>query len=164
MQTNKWTQFTITADINTEDVRSVYLAFTTPQGLESWFLRTADFYTLPKRQREKTEQINKEDIYEWQWYGYEEVETGQILDINLIDFLKFTFSGGSEVSVTFKSVKDLTIVELTQKYIPEENDLSKNLYVQCQIGWTFYLANLKSVVEGGVDLRNKRNDVMSSFR
>ena len=82
----------------------------------------------------------------------------------LIDFLKFTFSGGSEVSVSFKSAKGLTIVELTQEYIPEESDLDKNLYVQCQIGWTFYLANLKSVVEGGVDLRNKRDDVKSNFR
>jgi len=164
MALNKWTQFTITADINTEDVRSVYLAFTTPQGLESWFLREANFYTVPKRLRDKDEQINKEDTYEWQWYGYDEVETGQVLDINLIDFLKFTFSGGSEVSVSFKSAKGLTIVELTQEYIPEESDLSKNLYVQCQIGWTFYLANLKSVIEGGVDLRNKRDDLKSSFR
>ena len=76
MALNKWTQFTITADINTEDVRSVYLAFTTSQGLESWFLREADFYTVPKRLRDKNEQINKEDTYEWQWYGYNEMEKG----------------------------------------------------------------------------------------
>jgi len=164
MSLNRWSKFTITADINTADVRSVYLAFTTSQGLESWFLRKADFYTVPKRLRNKVEQISKEDTYEWLWYGSNKVEKGRVMDINCIDFLKFTFSGGSEVSVTFKSANGLTIVELEQEYIPEESDLSKNLYVQCQIGWTFYLANLKSVIEGGVDLRNKRDDVKSSFR
>jgi hypothetical protein len=27
--------------------------------------------------------------------------------------------------------------------------------VGCGEGWTFYLTNLKSILEGGVDLRNK---------
>ena len=28
-------------------------------------------------------------------------------------------------------------------------------YIECGKGWTFYLANLKAVLQGGVDLRNK---------
>jgi hypothetical protein len=78
--------------------------------------------------------------------------------------LKFTFSGGSIVTVDIQSKYGLTVVELTQENIPEESDPSKNLFVQCQIGWTFYLANLKSVIEGGNDLRNKRLDVASNFK
>ena len=38
-----WTQFTISADFNT-DARTIYDAWTTPAGLESWFLRKANFY------------------------------------------------------------------------------------------------------------------------
>ena len=157
-------KFTITADINTEDVRSVYLLWTTPEGLESWFLREANFYTIGKRLRAKDESIAKEDTYEWLWYGYEESERGVVMETNEIDLIKFTFSGKSVVSVNLKSANGATLVELTQENIPQENDLDKNLYVQCQIGWTFYLANLKSIVEGGVDLRNKRVDLKSSFR
>jgi hypothetical protein len=157
-------KFTITADINTEDVRSVYLLLATPQGLESWFLREARFYTIGKRLRAKDEFISKEDTYEWFWHGYEEGERGMVLEVNEIDLLKFTFSGKSTVSVGLKSANGVTLVELTQENIPQESDLDKNLYVQCQIGWTFYLANLKSIVEGGVDLRNKRMDLKSSFR
>jgi hypothetical protein len=164
MLANDWSKFTITADINTEDLRSVYLAWTTPQGLESWFLRKASFYTVPKRLREPGEFINKEDTYEWLWYGYEEGEKGQVLETNAIDSLKFSFSGGSIVSVKMEIKKGVTMVELSQENIPEESDPSKNLYVLCQVGWTFYLANLKSIIEGGVDLRNKRADVNSSFR
>ena len=29
----------------------------------------------------------------------------------------------------------------------------------CLEGWTFYLTNLKSVIEGGLDLRNKNLDI-----
>jgi len=28
-------------------------------------------------------------------------------------------------------------------------------YIGCGKGWTFYMANLKSILEGGIDLRNK---------
>jgi hypothetical protein len=51
-----------------------------------------------------------------------------------------------------------------QEHIPQESDPEKNLYVQCQLGWTFYLANLKAVMEGGKDLRNKRVELSSCFK
>ena len=165
MAENNWTKFTITADFDT-DVRKVYQAWTTPVGLESWFLRKANFYAIAGRLREPHESILKEDVYEWCWHGFDDsaVERGQVLEVNSIDFLKFTFSGGSVVSVSLSCKNGLTIVELTQENIPEESDPSKNLFVQCQLGWTFYLANLKSIMEGGIDLRNKRLDVKSNFK
>jgi uncharacterized protein YndB with AHSA1/START domain len=165
MAENKWDKFTVTADFNT-DARSIYEAWATPAGLESWFLRKADFYAIAGRLREPHEFILKEDTYEWLWHGFDDstMEKGQVLEVNSIDYLKFTFSGGSIVTVSIESRNGLTIVELTQDNIPEENDLSKSLYVQCQLGWTFYLANLKSIIEGGIDLRNKRFDVHSNFK
>jgi uncharacterized protein YndB with AHSA1/START domain len=165
MAENNWTKFTVTADFNT-DARSIYEAWATPAGLESWFLRKAEFYTVPKRLREPHEFILKEDTYAWYWHGFDDdaVERGQVLEVNSIDFLKFTFSGDSIVSVSISTKNGLAIVELTQENIPEESDPAKNLFVQCQIGWTFYLANLKSIIEGGIDLRNKRLDVKSNFK
>ncbi|MGZ3752508.1 MAG: SRPBCC family protein [Mucilaginibacter sp.] len=165
MTENKWTKFTITADFNT-DARSIYQAWTTSAGLESWFLRKANFYTIVGRLRASDESISKEDTYEWYWHGFDDstVEKGEVLEVNSIDSLKFSFSGGSIVTVSIESRNGLTILELTQDNIPEENDLSKSLYVQCQTGWTFYLANLKSIIEGGIDLRNKRLDVKSNFK
>jgi hypothetical protein len=53
--------------------------------------------------------------------------------------------------------KEGTLVEIIQSEIPDEPDPSKNLYVNCLESWTFYLANLKSILVGGVDLRNKSN-------
>lgn len=163
---NKWTNFKVVGDFNTTDIRSLYEAWTTAAGLENWFLRKADFYTVPGRLREPVEFILTEDTYEWYWHGFgdDTVEKGQILEANGTDFLKFTFAGNSVVSVNMYSRNGLSIIEIAQENIPEENDPSKSLYVQCQVGWTFYLANLKSVIEGGVDLRNKRLDLDSSFK
>ena len=88
----------------------------------------------------------------------------KILEANGQDFLKFSFTGDCIVSVQFSTRNGLTIIELEQTDIPQESDPTKNLLVQCQIGWTFYLANLKSVMEGGKDLRNKRVELTSCFK
>ena len=165
MSENKWSKFTITADFNT-DARSIYEAWATPAGLEKWFLRKAEFYAIVGRLREPHEFILKEDTYEWYWHGFDDsnVEKGEVLEVNSIDYLKFSFSEESIVTVNISTKNGLAIVELTQENIPEQSDLVQNLYVRCQIGWTFYLANLKSIIEGGVDLRNKRLDMKSDFR
>lgn len=78
--------------------------------------------------------------------------------------VKFTFTGGSIVTVEISSRNGVSLIELSQENIPEESDPSKNLFVQCQVGWTFYMANLKSVIEGGIDLRNKKLEVNSNFK
>lgn len=165
MTDNKWTSFKVAGDYNT-DIRSLYEAWATTGGLEKWFLRKANFYTIPRRTREPEEFIMKEDTYKWYWHGYGDDggEKGQILEANGTDFIKFTFSGGSIVSVNMQSRNGITMVELTQENIPIEADPSKNLFVQCQVGWTFYMANLKSVIEGGIDLRNKKLEVSSNFK
>jgi uncharacterized protein YndB with AHSA1/START domain len=165
MADDRWSKFKLTADFDI-DVRSIYEAWATPAGLESWFLRKAEIYSIAGRLREPEEFIKKEDTYSWYWHGYsnEFVEHGQVLENNGFDQLKFTFTGGSTVTVDIQNKFGLTLIELTQENIPEESDPLKNLYVQCQIGWTFYLANLKSIIEGGKDLRNKRKDIPSSFK
>jgi uncharacterized protein YndB with AHSA1/START domain len=165
MMDDKWTSFKLAGDYNT-DIRSLYEAWATTEGIEKWFLRKANFYTIPRRTREPEEFIMKEDTYEWYWHGWgdDAVERGQILEANGSDFLKFTFSGGSIVSVNISSRNSISLVELTQENIPKEDDPAENLFVQCQVGWTFYMANLKSVIEGGVDLRNKKLEVSSNFK
>jgi uncharacterized protein YndB with AHSA1/START domain len=165
MTDNKWASFRVAGDYNT-DIRTLYEAWATPGGLENWFLRKANFYTVPRRARDPEEFIMKEDTYEWYWHGYSDdtFEKGQILEANGTDLLKFTFSGASIVTVEISSRNGVSLVELTQENIPEETDPTKNLLIQCQVGWTFYLANLKSVLEGGVDLRNKKLEVSSNFK
>ena len=51
MTDNKFTSFKIAGDYNT-DIRSLYEAWATTAGIEKWFLRKANFYTIPRRTRE----------------------------------------------------------------------------------------------------------------
>ena len=165
MSDNPMASFKVLGDYNT-DIRSLYEAWATTEGLEKWFLRKAEFYAIAGRLRDPEEFIMKEDVYEWYWHGWgdDAVEKGEILEANGTDLIKFTFSGGSIVTISLYSRNDVSIVELTQENIPEESDPLKNLYIQCQTGWLFYMANLKSVLEGGVDLRNKKLEVPSNFK
>jgi len=162
---DKWTSFKVTGDFNI-DIRTLYEAWATPVGLEKWFLRKADFYTIVGRRREPEEFIAKEDTYEWYWHGWgdETCEKGEILEANGTDFIKFTFAKDNIVSVNISSRNGVYLVELTQENIAIEEDPAKSLFVQCQVGWTFYFANLKSVFEGGLDLRNKKLEVSSNFK
>jgi len=47
------------------------------------------------------------------------------------------------------------IVELVQENIPDDDQGRLYYHLVCKTGWTFYLDNLKSLLEGGIDLRNK---------
>ena len=37
----------------------------------------------------------------------------------------------------------------------EHETEQQHFYIECGKGWTFYMTNLKSILEGGLDLRNK---------
>ncbi len=48
-----------------------------------------------------------------------------------------------------------SMVELSQRNIPTDEKSNQSIRLDCSSGWAFYLVNLKSVYEGGLDLRNK---------
>jgi hypothetical protein len=50
-------------------------------------------------------------------------------------------------------------VELVQENIPDDESGKLTWHVGCKTGWTFYLANMKSLYEGGIDLRNKNENL-----
>lgn len=112
--------------------------------------------------RNKQEKIQAGDTYRWFWFGYPDsvTEKGKILDLNCKDFLKFTFGEAGVVSV--KIFEDLgnVFLELIQDEIPHPGLSQTNYHVECKTGWTFYLANLNSILQGGVDLRNRNKDLM----
>ncbi len=158
--TEAWSKFRKRISIDSEP-QSIYDAFATQEGLESWFLRKAEFQTIDGRIRSRDEQIQKFDKYFWMWHGHADsvYESREILEANERNFLQFTFSGNCKVSIRIKKNGGANILELTQEDIEFDKDPDRNLYVACGEGWAFYLTNLKSVLEGGIDLRNKNPDL-----
>ena len=141
--------------------QEIFKAWSTQEGLESWFLRRAEFTTADGRRKGRDESVQKGDQYLWIWHGYGDdvFEQRVILNSNGTDSLSFEFTGQCVVTVNIKIERGETICELIQERIPYSDDITDHLYILCGEGWTFYLTNLKSILEGGIDLRNKNMEL-----
>jgi hypothetical protein len=162
MKQYNWNEFVKRIPIYA-DAQHIYDAWATQNGLEKWFLRKAQFTTADNKVRERNEHVEAGDNYEWLWFGYPDstVEKNKIIETNGPWYLKFYFSGNCIVSVHIKKENGETICELIQVMTTANEDERLFFYIECGKGWTFYLANLKSVLEGGIDLRNKNENIRS---
>lgn len=161
-QTSPFSAFKLRVNIATS-VEKAYAAWATRAGIESWFLRQALFTDQAGKERKANEAILENDTYVWRWHGYpdEVAEKGKVLKSNGRNLFSFTFSMGCPVTISIYTEQDQTIVELTESDLPTDEDTIKKHYVGDSRGWIFYLANLKSVLEGGLDLRNKNEKILN---
>ena len=107
--------------------------------------------------RTNEEEVSAGDTYKWLWHGWPDdtVEYGTIEEANGKDFFKFSFGKAGNCSVRIFKDNGENFVEITQEDIPDD-DLGRSVWhVGCKTGWTFHLTNMKSIFEGGNDLRNK---------
>lgn len=151
-----WSTFSVAINIKSTPDK-LYKAWSTRTGMEDWFLRLSEFNRADGSILEPNEEIKSSDTYKWLWHGWpdETVEKGKIIEANGVDLIKFSFGNAGVCTVTIKPYKDEYIVQLKQEDIPDTEEGRQNWHVGCKTGWTFYLANMKSVLEGGIDLRNK---------
>ena len=156
MPTHDWSKFSTRININAS-LLDVYAAWTSRTALERWFLRVAEFTDTQNNIRTAESAIRQGDTYRWLWYGYDDsvVERGTIVELNDNDYLRFTFAGSCLVTVTTQRQERETILELRQENIATDEESRVRYHLGCLTGWNFYLANLKSILEGGIDLRNK---------
>jgi uncharacterized protein YndB with AHSA1/START domain len=157
MKNFDWTAFSLKILVKA-DINTIYKAWTTSSDIEKWFLHSSQFYNTEKKPISKETPVESGYSYEWRWYLYEMVERGRILNANGKDHLQFTFAGDCIVDVRLSEKEDSVLVELSQKDIPTDDISKKDIRLGCQSGWSFYLVNLKSYCEGGLDLRNKNDN------
>jgi uncharacterized protein YndB with AHSA1/START domain len=160
--TSNWSEFKLRVNINSP-IETVYRHWATAAGLESWFLRKAVFTTTDGQQRDGQSFLQPGDQYEWVWHGYPDSvnEKGKILQANARNVFGFTFSLGCPVTITITSECNETIVQLVESNLPADESTLFKHYVGDSRGWIFYLANLKSVLEGGLDLRNRKIELQN---
>lgn len=156
-ETLDWSSFTRKISI-AADKQLIFDHRITQDKLEQWFLNQAIFNNEDQEPRDRFSPIVKGDTYQWSWYGSDNLAQGEIIENNKRDALRFTFLE-CMVSMMVKTENNENIIELTQSDIPLDEKSRMNYFVECTRGWTFYLTNLKSILEGGIDLRNKNNDL-----
>ena len=156
MDKNQWSAFKLRVNINS-DIQTAYRAIATAEGLESWFLRKALFKGPKGKSKPPSSLLAARDTYEWYWHGYPDsvVEKGTIIKANGQDVFAFTFSLKCPVTITLYKEAGTLIVELLENDLPTDETSVMNHFVGDSRGWIFYLTNLKSILEGGLDLRNK---------
>ena len=139
------------------DPDTVLSAWITPSKLATWFLLKADYLDDKGDHRDPDQHIEVGDTYEWQWWNYEGIEKGKILDL---DFKKrhLEFSFASEqctVIVDIEVRKGDTLLRLEQINIPTDEENKIDLHLGCCQGWSFWMVNLKSWLEHGVILHDR---------
>lgn len=158
MKNFNWTMFTRKIAVKSE-MSAMYAAWARTSEIEKWFLSNAVYFDTKNNLVDKNKYLQKNYTYEWSWHLWEGVEKGQITDANGTDFIQFTFADKCIVEIKLSNLGEYTIVELIQYNIPTDDESKVNIRLGCHTGWSFYLVNLKSVYEGGLDLRNKDVDL-----
>lgn len=161
-QNSPFSAFKLRVNITTS-IETAYKAWATRAGIESWFLRKAIFKDERGKERTGDTAVQENDTYTWLWHGYPDdvSEQGKVLKANGKNLFSFTFSMGCPVTISIYTELDQTIVELVESNLPTDEETIKKHYVGDSRGWIFYLANLKSVLEGGLDLRNKNDKILN---
>lgn len=156
MEAFDWSVFTVRIGVHA-DTETLYRAWATRAGLESWFLRMAEFRKPDGAKRLSDALVKPGDLYTWRWHGWpdEVEELGRVLDTNETDYFRFSFGQAGNCAVTIREEAGLNVVELVQSDIPTDEKGMHYWHLGCKTGWTFYLTNLKSIFEGGLDLRNR---------
>lgn len=133
----------------------IYNAWTKPSEIEKWFLKTARYKDEIGNDVSMDKNVTEGMVYEWSWFLYPEIEKGKITIANGKDHFQFTFAGQCIVDVRLSEQYDHTVVELIQSNIPTDDVSKQEIRLGCSSGWSFYMVNLKSIYEGGLDLRSK---------
>lgn len=154
MKNFDWTAFSLKILVKAK-MEDLYNAWTRSGELERWFLSEASFLDKERKPIPKESNVLAGYSYEWSWFLYDVMERGRFLEVNGKDDIRFTFAGDCIVEVKLTQKEEFVLVELSQKDIQTDDISKKEIRLGCQSGWSFYLVNLKSVYEGGLDLRNK---------
>jgi len=154
MKNFDWTTFTRKIAIKAP-LSEIYNAWTKPSEIERWFLNGANFFDSTGHAIDPEAQFAPGNTYEWSWYLYDVVEKGNITYANGKDHVQFTFAGDCLVNIQLLQQDESVVVELKQTNIPTDDESKQGIRLGCDSGWSFFLLNLKSVYEGGLDLRNK---------
>lgn len=140
-------------------ISEVYDKWATHEAITSWFLSKADFYDEKGRNRDTHELIQAGDTYRWEFKSPTPLE-GKILEINQNKNIKFTFWGLGEdetsiVDVQFNEYQSgQTLVTIIQNNTMSSEYAKYFLNLNCMVGWSYYLTNLRSIFESGYDLRD----------
>jgi uncharacterized protein YndB with AHSA1/START domain len=145
-----WTRFELVFYYD-QAIEEVFAAWATGAGLESFFIENALFTSRSSGERKPQDIIESNDTYRWEWRHAASLD-GKITGVERNRRIEFTF-GEMNVSVKLSTVGEQTELHLVQTDIPDTAHGRVFGHLNCRSCWIFFLTNLKSVLDQGIDLR-----------
>jgi len=157
--TYDWTRFERRIFINA-DPDEVFLAWAIPANIVKWFIAEARCVSADDVPQPANDIMSAGDTYFWEWHQDLRIN-GTILDVVPNEKLVFTFGdkepGSNEkiiVTVDVSAVDEgVTLLRLVQENMADTPQAHVSWHMQCNLGWSFFMTNLKGLLEYGVDLR-----------
>ncbi len=167
--TFNWTRFEKQVFIKAPG-QVVFDAWAIPNELVKWFIAEADYTMNGQGKRGGTERIGPGDQYHWRWHQ-DLATTGVICDVVSNEQIRFTFGKQSPksdtnviVTVQVEELEDgYTKLSLTQENMTD-SEYGRHYHLSCNLGWSFFMTNLKGLLEHGIDLREKHPDRVEAAR
>ena len=157
-QTYDWTCFKKQIFIEAEK-EAVFQAWAVPEKIVQWFIAEADYTVADTSPRNAAEAVAAGDSYHWRWHQDLEAQ-GDIIEVVENERLRFTFGNKTPnsdekiiVTVQVKEVANATLLELTQENMVLSDQAQVYWHMGCNLGWSFFMTNLKGLLEHGIDLR-----------
>jgi uncharacterized protein YndB with AHSA1/START domain len=142
-------------------IENAFQSWATPAGMQSWFLGKITYTDAQGKERGANEMAQAGDDYAM-YFGSNPVEPavkGKILKSNDKNLFSFSFANDIPVTITIYTEHGETLIELIESNLPTEGVAAGKQFASDSKGWVFYLTNLKSVLEGGLDLRNTNTEI-----
>ncbi len=148
-----WSHFHIGMHLQTTQ-QAVFRAWSTSQGLESFFIRQAMFTSPEGAPRRPDEVAHAGDSYHFKFVHNFELG-GQVLEVDEPNRFKFTFGGTMTVAIDISALEDgRTRCLLTQGGIPTDESERPYSHMNCRSCWIYFLMALKARLEHGIELRD----------
>lgn len=130
----------------------VYHYVASADGICRWFMGKAEYIDSDGNILNAADSARKDDTFRWHWLNKDLSIKGRILEAKNNELFSFTFGTSFEVTFTLRKHNGRVLLTLHQKYAAGsgKNDFA---HINCCTCWVFFLTNLKSVLEHGIDLR-----------
>ncbi len=151
MENKVWSSFTRKIFINAP-AEQIYWHWATAKGMESWILRSCEFVDERQIKRGHEELTQPGDEYQWYWHNQFEGVTGKMLEGNGRNYLVFTFMNSEVMIKLDDEAHEKTLVSLTQRFIPTDDESKMNICFVQGTAWSFWLTNLKAYIEHDITL------------
>ena len=155
-----WTRFHLYVVINSTPDR-IFQSWATSQGMESFFVEMMAVRNVNGCLLDPDELVSKGCHYVWRWDSGALV-AGEFLDVLPGRELSFTF-GESKVRIRLQPHESGTILDLCQYDMEDTEQNRMHLFTNCRAAWVYFLTVLKTLLEHGVDGRDRSRATGASF-